>query len=72
MSVARLAAASAPRERIDPVGPGQARPVDWDARERMVRAAQLAGRSGEAEAHIARLAAIDPTFGGVPVRFSGR
>ena len=72
MSVARLAEASAPRERIDPVGPGNARPVDWDARERMVRAAQLAGRSGEAEAHIARLAAIDPTFGGVPVRFSGR
>lgn len=61
MSVARLAESLAPRGSSSaPAG----RPVDWGARERMVRAARLAGREEEANAHMARLAAIDPTLGG--------
>ena len=69
LSVARLAESLASRGHAsDPRG---ARLVDWGARERMVRGARLAGRADQAEAHIARLAAIDPTLGGNPDRFAG-
>lgn len=44
--------------------------IHWSARERMVRAARLAGRDAEAQAHVARLAAIDASFGGQPGRFA--
>jgi hypothetical protein len=63
MSVARLAESLDARDR-------GARVVDWDARERMIRAARIAGRAEQADAHIARLAAIDATLGGNPTRFA--
>jgi len=70
MAIARGAESLAAKD-----GDGQAavsRPIHWSARERMVRAARLAGRNAEADAHLARLAAIDATFGGQPDRFPGR
>ena len=70
MSAARLAESIASQGQ--PLDQGARRRVDWAARERMVRAARLAGRSDEADAHIARLSAIDPTLGGDPGRFSAR
>jgi hypothetical protein len=78
MSVARMAEALSARERgtRDPGARGDAtrstagRAIDWESRERMVRAARMAGRGDQAQAHIARLSAIDPTFGGVPTRFA--
>jgi len=83
MSVARLAESRSARDRrasdqgaLDEGARDQgaleqrAHDVDWDARERMVRAARIAGRQEQAEAHIARLSAIDATFGGSPSRFA--
>ena len=68
MSAARLAETlSSVRTLGGRPGP---RAVDWAARERMVRAARNAGRADEANAHIARLAALDPTLGGNPGRFA--
>ena len=68
MSAARLAETlSSVRTLGGRPGP---RTVDWAARERMVRAARNAGRADEANAHIARLAALDPTLGGNPGRFA--
>ena len=70
LSVARLAESLASR---GPAGdPKGARSIDWSARERMVRGVRIAGRGDQADAHIARLSAIDPTLGGNPDRFAGR
>ena len=70
MSVARLAETLDARGQ--PQGARGGRHIDWGARERMVRAARLAGRADEANAHIARLAALDPALGGNPGRFANR
>ena len=70
MSVARLAETLASRGGLG--DPNVGRSVDWAARERMVRAARLAGRAEQADAHVARMAALDPTFGGSPGRFANR
>ncbi len=70
MSVARLAETLASRGQ-----PGDrrgARTIDWAARERMVRAVRVAGLGDQANAHIARLVALDPTLGGNPGRFANR
>ena len=70
MAIARVAESLAANDgnRLD----AGATPIHWSARERMVRAARIAGRDAEAKAHVARLAAIDATLGGQPDRFSGR
>ncbi|MBU3728397.1 MAG: hypothetical protein FGM37_04000 [Phycisphaerales bacterium] len=68
MDVARLAESMASRGQTGELA--AARKIDWSARERMVRAARIAGRADQVDAHIRRLVAIDPTFGGNPGRFS--
>lgn len=70
IAVARLAESmSSSWQSAEPAGAGK---IDWSARERMVRAARIAGRADQVDAHIRRLAAIDPTFGGNPGRFSAQ
>lgn len=66
-TVARLAEQRRARDlREGATGAGT---VDWEAHERLVRAAEAAGLGDRARAHVQRLAAIDSSFGGVPGRF---
>ena len=70
MAIARVAESLIAKDGERPAAvAGQ---IHWSARERMVRAARLAGRDAEAQAHVARLAAIDASFGGQPRRFADR
>jgi hypothetical protein len=70
ISVARLAESVA---RVPAAGDAGDMPrIDWDARARMIRAARMAGRDSAADAHIRRLAALDPSLGGQPGRFNVR
>jgi hypothetical protein len=67
MALARMAERVAGTARAG--GPTATAAIDWSARERMVRAARLAGRSAEADAHVERLTRLDKSRGGNPSRF---